>query len=102
MPQPSSSEKVLEWEEKIRQQKLSGLSIERWCRQNQVTACSFHYWKKRLLAPEHLTGSSFTELKDQNKSGVIFECNGICLRVDKHFELSTLKACLAVLMELKC
>ncbi len=102
MPQPSSSEKVLEWEEKIRQQKLSGLSIENWCRQNKVTACSFHYWKKRLLAPEHLSCSSFTELKDQNKTDITIQYNGICLRVDKHFEPSTLKACLAMLMELKC
>ena len=101
MPQPSSSEKVLEWEEKIRQQKLSDLSIESWCRQNKVTACSFHYWKKRLLAPAQLSSSSFTELKDQN-TGITIECNGICLHVDKHFEPSTLKACLALLKELKC
>ncbi len=102
MSRSASLEKQLEWEEKIRQQKLSDLSIESWCRQNKVTACSFHYWKKRLLAPAQLNSSSFAELKDQNKTGITIECNGICLHVDKHFEPSTLKACLALLMELKC
>jgi len=101
MPQPLSSEKVLEWEENICQQKLSGLPIESWCRQNNVTACSFHYWKKRLLNPAQMNSSSFTELKDQN-TGITIECNGISLRLDKHFEPATLKACLALLMELKC
>ena len=101
MPQPSSPEKILEWEEKIRQQKLSGLTIESWCRQHHVTPCSFHYWKKRLNA-NPLTPSSFTELKNQEKSGITIERNGICLHVDKCFDATTLKACLAFLMELKC
>ena len=51
MSRTASLEKQLEWEEKIRQQKLSDLSIGNWCRQNHVNACSFYYWKKRLLAP---------------------------------------------------
>ena len=102
MSQPSSPEKVLEWEEKIRQQKLSGQSIEKWCHENNVTACSFHYWKKRLLPKNVLNRSSFSELPAQNKTGIAIECNGICLHVDKHFERSTLKTCLALLMELKC
>ena len=101
MSRSASLEKQLEWEEKIRQQKLSGLSIENWCRQNKVTACSFHYWKKRFLAPTQLNSSSFTELKDQN-TGITIEYNGVCLRIDKHFEPSTLKACLVLLRELKC
>ena len=101
MSRTASLEKQLEWEEKIRQQKLSDLSIGNWCRQNHVNACSFYYWKKRLLAPAQLNSSSFTELKDQN-TGITIECNGISLRLDKHFEPATLKACLALLMELKC
>ena len=47
MPKPISAEKKIEWETKIRQQHESGLSINRWCRQNQVTLCSF---KKRMHA----------------------------------------------------
>jgi len=48
MPKPISVEKKIEWEARIHQQRESGLSIDRWCRQNQLTSCSFHYWKNRF------------------------------------------------------
>ena len=47
MPGPLPAEKKIEWEEKIRQQRESGLSIERWCEQNQIATHVFHYWKTR-------------------------------------------------------
>jgi hypothetical protein len=43
MPISPSAEKRLEWETKLRQQKESGLSVDRWCRENQVTSTSFYY-----------------------------------------------------------
>ena len=43
MPISPSPEKRLEWETKLRQQKESGLSVDRWCRENQVTSTAFYY-----------------------------------------------------------
>jgi hypothetical protein len=58
MPISPSAEKRLEWETKLRQQKESGLSVDRWCRENQVTSTSFYYWKERLYPKPLITQSS--------------------------------------------
>ena len=62
MPKPTSKEKRLDWETKICQQKQSGLSINQWCRKNQITKGSFHYWKDQLFSKPKLTRDSFIEL----------------------------------------
>jgi hypothetical protein len=97
VPKPFSTEKKNEWAEKIRQQQASGLSIEKWCNENQIKPYVFHYWKKRL-SPDSLSRSNFTELVDQKGCSLVIEYQG----VRAHFESSTLKQCLAVLKELKC
>ena len=102
MPTPSSETKRLAWEEKIRLRRESGLSIERWCRENQVSPHTFHYWKDRLFPKVILNRSCFTELADARASGISIECQGILIHLDKHFEPSTLKRFLAVLKEMKC
>lgn len=57
------AEKKQLWQGRIRQQKESGLSIEKWCRDHQITSHAYRYWKERLYpkTPEHLC---FKELKD--------------------------------------
>ena len=46
----SSPEEVAEWKERIEKQSKSGLSIEKWCRENQLKAYVFHYWKVKLFS----------------------------------------------------
>lgn len=101
MPKPLSLEKKLEWQERIRKQQESGLPIERWCRENQIAKHTFCYWRDKLSS-KSLSRSSFSELKDVEKTGIKLEYSGIFIHLDKDFESSTLKNCLAVLKEIKC
>ncbi|KPH66467.1 IS66 family insertion sequence element accessory protein TnpA, partial [Oceanobacillus caeni] len=41
-------EKRLVWEERISSYKQSGLSIAKWCDENNVHESQFYYWKKKL------------------------------------------------------
>lgn len=102
MPKPLSPDKKLEWEEKIRKQKESGLSVERWCRENQISPHTFYYWKDRLF-PKPLPGHlNFAELSNAKETGIVIEHGNLRIRLDKHFDPNILKQCLALLMELQC
>jgi hypothetical protein len=98
MGKPLTQEQRDNWAERIHNQQNSGLSIQRWCQENQISAHVFHYWKKRLASKAPLDRSSFTELVSPKGCTFIIEYQGV--RV--HFESSSLKQCLAVLRELKC
>lgn len=97
-----SPEKKLEWEERIRNQRESGLSIEKWCQQNQILPHRFYYWRDRLLPKLGLDRSSFTELVQTKGSGICIEYHGIRIHLERNFDPSILKECLSVLKELKC
>ena len=102
MPIPSSPEKRLEWETRLRQQKESGLSIERWCRENQITSTAFHYWKDRLFPKPSITQSSFTELTEAKDAAITIEYRGFRIHVERTFDSIALKRCLSLLREVKC
>jgi len=102
MPKPISAEKKTEWETKLRQQRESGLSIERWCRQNQIASCSFHYWKSRLQFKSELTRACFTELPVDQSTGITMEYQGIRILIDKSFDPVALRSCLAALRGIRC
>jgi hypothetical protein len=102
MSKPTSTAKKIEWETRIRQQHESGLSVDRWCRQNQVTSCSFYYWKYRLQPKTELTRSCFTELPLDQGTGISIEYQGIRILIDKSFDPATLRNCLSALRGLQC
>jgi len=88
MPKPLSAEERLEWGAKICQQQKSGLSICRWCRENQVAIGPFHYWKRHLQPKKELTRSSFTELSmDQDTGIALGQDTGITLDVWRQLSL---------------
>lgn len=87
-----SQEKKQEWQEKIRKQQESGLSIQKWCEENQISLCVFHYWKKKLIPV------SFLELKDQKKCLIDIEYEGVHIRLTS----ATIQQCLVVLSEMQC
>jgi hypothetical protein len=97
MPKPINPEKKLEWEEKIRQQRESGLSMDRWCRENQIPAHTFHYWRDRLFPKPPLTRACFKELPTKQENGIVLEYRGVCIHIEKSFDIATLKACLSAL-----
>jgi hypothetical protein len=102
MPKPLSAEKKIEWEAKVCQQRASGLSIERWCRQNQIAAHSFHYWKDRLFPKPQLTRSCFAELPISQGTGISIEYQGVRILIDKSFDSATLQHCLSALRGIQC
>lgn len=102
MPKAYPPEKREEWTVKIREQKESGLSATKWCQKNQVALSTFFYWKSRLFPEMELRRSNFLELADTTSTGIILECLGARIFLDKNFESSALKRCLRALKEMKC
>ncbi|KHT61911.1 hypothetical protein RJ45_20490 [Photobacterium gaetbulicola] len=41
------------WQERLKQQKNSGMTIAAWCEQNQITQSQFYYWQKKLTVSSH-------------------------------------------------
>lgn len=110
MPQPPSNNLRQQWKENFLKQRESGLSIEQWCRENNVVPHIFHYWKRKLFPKKKIDRSAFTEINDQNKAssavssqtGVSIEYQGIRICLDQQFDLLTLKQCLQVVKEITC
>ena len=44
----TNQESLQQWQSLIQEQQASGLSIRKWCDQNNIKQCTFFYWKKRL------------------------------------------------------
>lgn len=96
MTLPISQEKQEEWKNKIQQQKTSGKSVSDWCRENQIKPKVFYYWRSKFF-PAILQRSSFTELTSSRNTGIVIECGGVRICLEKHFDLTTLKHCLTAL-----
>jgi hypothetical protein len=92
-----SPEQKQTWIEKIQRQQKSGLTIEKWCTENEISSHVFHYWKKRLF-PCVIDRNSFSELTDQK--ACLLNINYQDVHV--HIKAPSLKQCLSVLKELKC
>lgn len=80
MPIPTSEEKQLEWKSRIDQQRQSGLSIEKWCLQNQIRPHTFYYWRDKLF-PKSLQKNSFTELNIKRSDAISLQARGIYIRI---------------------
>ena len=103
MVKPFSEDQRQRWKEIIHKQKDSGLSIERYCRENNLAAHNFFYWKGKLFPKSHtLTRSTFMELVEEKTTGIIIEYKNIRIHLGQHFNPSTLKKCIEVLKEIKC
>jgi hypothetical protein len=86
-----------EWEGKIRTQQMSGLSIAKWCKDNQVVQHTFYYWKDRLFPKEKRL--SFAELKSDKGTGVSIEYNNLRICLESDFDPLVLKRCMLALRE---
>ncbi len=97
----TTEEKKRQWQERIEQQRESGLSINRWCQENAISVSQFYYWKSRIC-PTTIKRASFTEVVDAESKGITIECGGVQMHLSKDFDALTLKRCLAVLQEGTC
>ena len=97
----SSPEKVAEWEERIEKQSKSGLSIEKWCRENQLKAHVFHYWKMKLFSnlPKR---NNFVELKEEVNKEIVLEYKEFRIRLEGNFDSAVLEKCLMAIRGCRC
>jgi hypothetical protein len=93
-----------EWRKRIQEWKSSGVSAAQWCRDNNITACQFYYWRAQFepqpkSAQDAVPSGEFIELKleSESDSGVVIELDGVQLRVSSSFDERTLLRCLQIL-----
>jgi hypothetical protein len=82
-------EKMEHWTELLAQQQSSGLTIAAFCRQQEIQAWKFYYWRKRL-APT-ADGFAVISCNAPNDSGVRLGRNGWDIAVSKDFDAQTLQ-----------
>lgn len=44
----STNENMLLWGQKINERTKSGITIEEWCKKNEVSIYKYHYWNNRI------------------------------------------------------
>lgn len=101
MPIPTSEEKKLEWENLIEQQRQSGLSVDKWCLQNQIRPSTFQYWKDKLF-PKQLQKSSFAELNMKRPDAISLQGRGVYVRLGQDCDLNLRKQLFALFAEGVC
>jgi transposase-like protein len=102
MPVTLSPEQKREWEERVLQQKESGLSILSWCREHNVNYDSMLYWRRcfGFSSPRTITRSSFKELPvSPDTTGITIEYQRIKIHLSKDCDPATLTHCLRALKE---
>ena len=62
-----------QWCEKIEQQKVSGKSAAKWCREQNVSYQSFLAWRKRLSSAVVAKNSAFIEMFDDSSESTWME-----------------------------
>lgn len=85
----------LKWGKLLKEQSLSGLSAEAWCRREGIKKHQYYYWRSRLKKPAGDEGR-FVELSS-NEPLELLVGNKLRIRVPLNFEKSSLKRLLEVL-----
>lgn len=101
MAKPASEDKKLEWKNLIEQQRQSGLSVEKWCRQFQIPPYTFRYWKEKLFS-KLFQKTSFTELNMKRPGAISLQAPGIYIRIGSDCDLNLRKQLFALLAEVSC
>lgn len=106
-------EKATHWESVLGEHERSGLSATEFCRQRQIGAWQFYYWRRQLRGPARPgpgvagdAGSGFVELVSRDGSGdcggagvTIRLCDGRSVVVARGFDPEVLRQVLGVLGE---
>lgn len=88
----------INWEETLKEQAVSGLSVSKFCQQNSIAKPTFYYWKKKL---NQNANGAFLHVDTQQGvfgSGLteILYPNGVKLRLSGNIKIAELKALLNV------
>lgn len=101
MPSPKSEDKQIEWKNLIDQQGRSGLSVKKWCQQNQIRPYSFYYWKDKLF-PKQLQKTSFTELNMNRPDAISVQARGLYIRIGSDCDPHLRKQLFALFAGISC
>ena len=82
-----------EWQKRIEEYKLSGLSIHAWCKIQGISASTLHYHLKKLKNQQQ---KKFIELKPISQ-GIKLRWKNITLELDPDFDEKTLSRFLSAL-----
>jgi len=100
-PAPAALQK--KWQELIRQQQQSTLSVSAFCRQHDFSDQSFYNWRKRLAADGPvrfaLVDASVASSADRFAALELILASGDRLRIAPGTDAATLRAVLNVLRE---
>ena len=101
MSTPVSDEKHLKWKNLIEQQRQSGLSVDKWCLQNQIRSSTFQYWKDKLFSKQ-LQKNSFTELNVKRPDAISLQAQGLYIRMGSDCDPNLRKQLFALFAGLPC
>lgn len=93
--------KNLKWKSLIEKQRQSGLSIKKWCQQQNLIPNTFQYWKSKLF-PKELQTSSFVELKMKQPDEISLQTRGLYIRLGSDCDPVLRKQLLALFSEAVC
>lgn len=92
------------WRQRLHHWKESGKSLSNWCSLEGIPYHQGIYWKSRLFPEDCNTTQcadqkKFVELCDEESphSGVSIESAGVCINLNKNFDVETLRRCLSAM-----
>ena len=94
----TKDERSTYWQSLIDKQAESGLTASAFCREQQINAYRFYYWRRRLLKEQsrETNPRGFVELvpyEKQSSAGVrILLSNDLSIEVERGFDALTLRA----------
>lgn len=50
----STTENMIFWEQKINERTKSGMTIEEWCKKNEISKHKYNYWNHRIIKEQKL------------------------------------------------
>ncbi len=85
------SERLLEWSEKIKSQKLSNKSVKEWCEEQGISHHAFQYWNQKINKSLFSKGakSSFFEIGEE-PSMIEISLRGMKISIAKDFDRNAL------------
>ena len=102
------------WLDFIRDHAASGLSVQTWCQQNQISSSAFYRWKMRLQGQSHCDNSEqprFVEALVQNNlnselvgsnANLLIHLGQAQIEIPAGFDAATIRVVLETLQAAPC
>lgn len=81
--------KQQEWERRLKEQALSGLTPRAWCQRRGVSEQTFHYWQKRLGKATEKS-NDFVQIGGKEPLELVLR-EGVRIRIPQGFDSADVK-----------